>query len=215
VWHEGLIYKMTKLGIGGNMLRTIHSFLSERRITTRMSNQISSAIKVTDGLPQGAVLSPLLFLIYINDLPNVMPEGVECPIFADDCCVYTTSSDVRAIQGRLNAATEQFRVWTELWKLTLSPTKTQAILFTLTPRPPTITLRLAGNVLPIASTVTYLGITFDRQLTWKAHVDRMTTQARHRIVGLQRLSGHNFGPNRSTMRGVYIGFYPLSYGIWS
>jgi ribonuclease HI len=218
VWHVGLLYKMTMLGIRGNMLRTIHSFLSDRRITTRLANHKSTAIPVADGLPQGAVLSPLLFLIYINDLPEALPGAVETPIFADDCCVYVTSKDDREIQGLLNTAIGRFWQWTTQWKLTLSPAKTQAILFTLSTKPPEIDLHIAGETLPTGNTIKYLGITFDRRLTWTVQLDKMTKEGRRRLAGLQRLSGCSFGPDRSTMRGVYIGFIrsALEYGadVW-
>jgi ribonuclease HI len=218
VWHDGLVYKLAKLGVRGNMLRTINSFISERRITTRLSNHKSKAIKVADGLPQGAVLSPLLFLVYINDLPECLPAGVETPMFADDCCVYATSDDTHHLQGLLNKAINRFSQWTTRWKLQLSPQKTQAILFTLTPIPPDLNLHLQGEEIPIQKKAKYLGITFDHRLSWKAQVDQISAVARRRLGALQRITGRNFGPDRSTLRGIYIGYVraAMEYGadVW-
>ena len=84
VWHAGLLNKMELLGITGKMFLWIEELLKNRSISTRMGNSVKGPRIIENGLPQGSVISPVLFLIYINDLPNALPDDVQVALFADD-----------------------------------------------------------------------------------------------------------------------------------
>ena len=82
VWHEGLLYKLNSNGINGNALHLIKSFLHNRNQRVVLNGQISSWLSIRGGVPQGSVLGPLFFLIYVNDLPEGL--NFEVKLFADD-----------------------------------------------------------------------------------------------------------------------------------
>ena len=85
VWRQGLLYKMSKIGIKGNMLAWITSFLSSRSFQVRVGSTLSSSTTLENGIPQGSVLSPLLFAIMINDMPQNIRSNIN--VFADDTCL--------------------------------------------------------------------------------------------------------------------------------
>ena len=87
VWHKGLIYKLKSYGISGNLLKLIENYLTNCKQRVVLNGQTSSWERVLSGVPQGSILGPLLFLIYINDLP----DGIQsiCKIFADDTSFFS------------------------------------------------------------------------------------------------------------------------------
>ena len=86
--HKRLVHKIEKYGITGNILGWIPSFLSNRSQCVVINNSLSASEPVTSGIPQGSVLGPLLFVIYINDLPDVVDKDTHVYLFADDTKVY-------------------------------------------------------------------------------------------------------------------------------
>ena len=86
--HKRLIYKVEKYGIKGNIIGWIESFLSNRTQCVSVNGHKSSSAPVTSGIPQGSVLGPILFVIYINDLPEVMSDGSIAFLFADDTKIF-------------------------------------------------------------------------------------------------------------------------------
>ena len=86
VWHEGLLFKLECIGISGNLLSLLKSFLSSRFQRVVLNGQCSSWLSVEAGVLQGSILGPLLFLIYINDLPGNLQSTVK--LFADDTSLF-------------------------------------------------------------------------------------------------------------------------------
>ena len=87
VWHDGLIFKLQTYGIDGKLLKLLKSYLKDRQQRVLLNGQTSSWKNVLAGVPQGSVLGPLLFLIYINDLPDGLTSI--CKIFADDTSLFS------------------------------------------------------------------------------------------------------------------------------
>ena len=116
VWHEGLLLKLNKNGISGNFLKLLRNFLSCRKQRAVLNGQHSSWDNVTAGLPQGSILEPILFLIYINDLSNDLSSN--CKLFADDASVvnniYTSTT---TLSQDLSAITN----WDFQWKIIFNP----------------------------------------------------------------------------------------------
>ena len=94
--HERLLGKLAHYGIQGQLNEWIRAFLSNREMKVVVDGEASSSAPVVSGVPQGTVLGPLLFLIYINDMPNVVSEGTFIRLFAHDCLVYRHMCTIQA-----------------------------------------------------------------------------------------------------------------------
>src|SRR5437867_4960454 len=122
VSHNMLYFKLQKFGITGDLLKWIIAFLSNRSQRVVINGVFSSFCKVSSGVPQGSVLGPLLFLLFINDLPEFLHDNVSCVLFADDVKIYkdiTSVADSEIMQSTLN----EIQNWSLMWKLELSPHK--------------------------------------------------------------------------------------------
>ena len=108
VWHEGLIYKIKRIGVTGPPLELIQSFLSHRFQRVVLNGQSSTWLPVTAGVPQGSILGPLLFLIYINDLSNNLSSTAK--LFADDTSLFSVVNDVNLSEFHLNSDFTLFKM---------------------------------------------------------------------------------------------------------
>ena len=101
VWHRGLIHKLESIGISGNLLNLMESFLSERCQRVLNNGQSSEWASIKAGVPQGSILGPLLFLIYINDFSDGIISNVK--LFADDTSIFSTIHDSNTSASNLNS----------------------------------------------------------------------------------------------------------------
>ena len=117
VWHTGLLYKLKRYGVAGNILKLIKSYLKNRK--QRINNTESSWLEITTGVPQGSVLGPLLFLIYINDICNSIESDLF--LFADDCSLLQkVNSNRRKAAEIMIRDLAKISKWLKDWLLTLS-----------------------------------------------------------------------------------------------
>ena len=100
VWHDGLIFKLKQNGISGNLLNLLSNFLRNRKQRVVLNGQTSSWADVNAGVPQGSILGPLLFLIYINDLTNGLSSNAK--LFADDTSLFTVAHNANTSAKELN-----------------------------------------------------------------------------------------------------------------
>ena len=130
--HEKLLIKLQQYGITGQLHRWINSFLSNRSQTVVLEGAKSEEIKVSSGVPQGSVPGPILFTIFINDLPRVVDSQVQ--LFAEDCITYrpvSKSEDAEYLQADINSLIN----WAEEWSMVFHPDKCQVIRVTNKKKP--------------------------------------------------------------------------------
>ena len=118
MWHDGLIYKIKCIGITGNSLKLIESFLSNRFQRVVLNGQSSSWTSVYVGVPQGSILGPLFFLIYINDLSKDISSTVK--LFADDTSIFSVVDDVNVSVMQLNNDLLKISKWAYQWKMSFN-----------------------------------------------------------------------------------------------
>ena len=158
------------------MYKFLSDFLFNRTARVTLDGMISRQVRLREGVPQGGVVSPTLFLVYINDIPTTVPRHVSNTLHADDFAVWCpeehTTTAVHRIQNTIN---EVFS-WTESWALQLNTTKTVSTLFTLSIAKEKVSLRLNNQPVPQVEMPTFLGLALNTRLTWKPHLEAFERQ---------------------------------------
>ena len=114
VWRQKLIYSLHEKGIPLKLLRWLNTFLSDRFARVRFASATSRARPMRQGLPQGSVLSPLLFILFVNDLAESLPEDATAAIFADDVTLMTTSRKKEEAEVDLQSLVDTMVVWSKM-----------------------------------------------------------------------------------------------------
>ncbi len=181
--HHRLLLKLRHYGIHGNTLRWIESFLSNRTQQVVVEGETSPIAPVTSGVPQGTVLGPLLFLVYINDLPQSVSSIAR--LFADDSLLYRrirSALDTTIIQQDLN----KLQQWENDWQMSFNPSKCEVIRISRKRNPIKATYHIHGHDLATVKTGKYLGVSISDNLTWNAHIDDKTKKANNTLGFLRR-----------------------------
>ena len=118
VWHNGLIAKLSQIGIEGNFLETIGSYLASRKQVVVVDGVRSEPLEIKAGVPQGSRLGPLLFIIYMNDIIQDIESDIL--ILADDTSLFATGSDPAETVVQLNKDLEKITTWAKKWKVTFN-----------------------------------------------------------------------------------------------
>ena len=123
VWHDGIIFKLTQNGISGNLLNLLRDFLNDRKQRVVLNGQFSTWKSVNAGVPQGSILGPLLFLIYINDLTEGLSSNAKH--FADDTSLFSVIHYIQTSANNLNKDLERISKWATQWKMNFNPDTTK------------------------------------------------------------------------------------------
>ena len=115
VWHRGLLAKLKACGVTGAALNWFKSYLSNRQQCVKVNQSISSPLQIHAGIPQGAILSPLLFIIYMNDISQAAPKGSSVNLFADDTSLYVNDTCPRQLANELQHAADCLSSWFTKW----------------------------------------------------------------------------------------------------
>ena len=129
VWHKGLLFKLRQNGIDGKLLEWLNSYLSQRKQKVCFKSCYSGLKSIFAGVPQGSVLGPLLFLVYINDIAKQLLSLTR--LFADDSSLFYAAANIADIAGIINRDLQLLSNWAKQWLVTFNPLKTEAVLFTL------------------------------------------------------------------------------------
>ncbi|KAK7108155.1 hypothetical protein V1264_015944 [Littorina saxatilis] len=205
VWREGLLLKIHQAGITGRMFGWIKSFLHERSAKVLLDGHESVSVKMREGVPQGGVISPTLFLVYINDITTSIPRLVSNTLHADDLAVWHASEHTTTAAYRLQQSVDSIKKWTDDWGLEINRVKTVSTVFSLSTSKEKVQLKLGDTVLPQVDTPTFLGVKLDRRLSWKPHIEDMESRGIKRLALMRKLSGTTWGANSKILKKVYTG----------
>ena len=214
VWRKGLLMKMTDIGIHGKMYKWIKFFLSNRTIQTKLNDALSSKEVLEEGLPQGSCLSCTLFLVYIKDLEEVL--DIVIALYADDLVLWVTRSDIFDAASYMRTELRKLEKYCVKWKLKISEPKTVYTIFTKSSKieKEPIKLKINNKEIEKDQNPIYLGMQLDRQLTLKNHVENLRAKATRRLRLVKKLSSTDWGSDKRTLRGLYLGYVrsALEYG---
>ena len=164
--HELLLAKLDAYGFGQNVLHLIHSYLTKRKHYTRIGSKKSTILEILLGVPQGSVLGPLLFNLFINDLILLCREDL-CN-FADDNTMYVCCETLSDVLNRINSELKVVLSWFADNGMVANPDKFQTIF--LGTREPDITIEIGSKTIYSSKKVKLLGVTIDHQLTFLPHI---------------------------------------------
>ena len=189
VWHEGLLYKLKSMGISGELYNLLENYLSDRFQWVLLNGQASSWRPVLAGVPQGSILGPLLFLIYINDLPNELKSNAK--LFADDTSLFTIVKDKTESANIPSNDLSEISKWAYDWKMLFNPDPckpAQEVVSSRknkTQRHPAISL---NNIqVERTSYQKHLGLLLDEKLNFKQHVDSAILKMNKGIPVIKKL----------------------------
>ena len=218
--HKLLLTKLHHLGIRGIANNLLESYLTGRQQAVQIkslfnqtwTHSISKLTNIKNGVPQGSVLGPLLFLIYINDLPQVINEG-HLTIYADDCTITFKSSTLKELQNIMNVNLENVNNWFCTNYLKLNIDKSQLMSFSNSKRSGINSNTLTNDLqLPNVNSTKFLGINFDCNLRWNSQIDAVCNHLVKLNYAFRRL---NTTLNQNTLLTMYHGLVEtkLRYGI--
>ena len=173
--HELLLKKLSFYGLRGIAIEWITTYLTNRKQYVMAHGHSSSMRYITCGVPQGSVLGPVLFLLYINDICNIS-NFVKFVLFADDTNIFCSSNSLHDLQNLLNRELAKLFVWFSVNKLSLNLGKTNYMLFRNRPPENGLELRINNVIIPRVACTKFLGILIDESLNWKPHIQSVKSK---------------------------------------
>jgi hypothetical protein len=229
-WHAAVLAKLWRLGVRGRMWRWTRAFLTDRRMRVVHHGRASAWFRINAGVPQGSVLSPALFLVFINDLISAdIAHTLEVRLYADDIALLPRrmqtsddSTDVadRALIRGLSAVFD----WSVTWRVIFNIRKSNVVQFTRSargrihlPSPPP-TFLLGDQSLTIASSYRYLGLWFDECLRWTNHSEDVLRRARSAASLITRIISPRRPPHlpviRQLVKAMIIPIITYGSHVW-
>lgn len=215
VWHKGLLHKLRQIGLGPPIIEWFANYLTSRQQRVVFNNNNSDWKHITAGVPQGSILGPLLFLIYINDIVNSIQSKVR--LFADDTSLYLIVDNPAATADLINSDLDRIHTWSKQWLVDFNPSKTETLTISRKQNPPHHPdLFMDGTKISEFDHHKHLGLTFSNDGRWHHHIKSITAKAWQRIGILRQFK---FTLKRNTLERIYTSFIRplLEYAdvVWS
>lgn len=202
VWHAGLLRKLTACGISDSLHDWFKDYLSNRRQRVVFPGVNSEWAYTKAGVPQGSVLGPLLFLIYINDIVEDIHSNIR--LFADDTSLYIIVHDPETSAELLNSDLVKIDDWAEKWLVTFQPPKTESLVISRkTNKPAHPALNMQNQQIKEVDTHKHLGIHFSSDGSWHQHIQYVKDKAWTRINIMRKLK---FKLDRRSLETIYTAF---------
>ena len=183
VWHNGLLAKLSQIGVEGTFLDTVGSYLAGRKQIVVVDGVKSEPLEVNAGVPQGSRLGPLLFIIYMNDIIEDIESDIL--IFADDTSLLATGSDPAETAQQLNRDLSKISIWAKKWKVVFNAKKSKDIIFSknlLNNSPPLI---FGETFIDRVNTHKHLGLLLTSSLDFSLQVHEVCLKANRKLSVLR------------------------------
>ena len=215
VHKSGLLEKIEQKGITGNMYNFINEFIHNRSIIVQVKGHKSQETKIENGIPQGSVISPTLFNIFINDITDYLnkqdskkklKDKLNTALFADDCAFWRTGRQLPHLIKQIQIDLNNLNDWANMWGIKLSLTKTVGIIFSLHKKgckTNELNLKIGNDTLKQVREVKFLGVTFDSELTFNKHISNIVESTKKTLNLLKAIKSTNWGASTKSMLMVY------------
>jgi len=208
--HEILLHKLNYYGVRGHSLSWFSSYLSNRKQVTFVNKTLSHMVNVNVGVPQGSVLGPLLFILYVNDIGECSNDAL-IRLFADDTNVFVSHKNLEVLKEKAEHTLADLIVWFSANKLTLNINKTCFNVYS-NKKHNIVELNLDGKKIVRSEVTKYLGMILDEKLQWSAHVDGICHKLTKLLHAFRTVS--KFTDYEMACQLYYAYVYPyITYGI--
>ena len=185
--HDILLEKLRYYGVNDISIQLLKSYLSNRKQYVQIGDVLSSMQYIKTGIPQGSIVGPLFFSIYINDIVKCT-EKFNCILYADDTTLNSTidsfGKEIHIIERNISAELQKISKWLELNRLQLNTEKSKFMLFHMPQKSiPNLQLTISGSIIEHVTQFKFLGLNIDSNLNWKAHLSAVSTKV-SRVIGL-------------------------------
>lgn len=213
-WRRGILTTLHSWGLDGNVLAFVKGFMEDREIQVKLGNTLSSSVPTENGIPQGSVLSCTLFAVAINSITSVITPPVRCSLFVDDFAIFIDARRLATAERALQLCMNRLEDWSSKTGFTFSTEKTCCINFSRLRNADEPQLSLYAQRIRVGQSVKFLGMIFDRRLTWIDHLKALRAKCMKRLNTLKALSGTKWGADRTTMLRFYKAYVRscLDYG---
>ena len=186
--HDILLTKLEHYGIRDSALNWFNSYLSDRSQYVFLNGVSSESKPITCGVPQGSVLGPLLFLLYINDLPNIS-KILDFYLFADDTNIYYEDASLQNLESIINKELRGLYLWLSVNRLSLNIDKTNFAIFHPFNKPLkyNVNIMIHKKAISEKKFIKYLGVLIDSTLSWKDHISNSANKLSRAIGILYKL----------------------------
>ena len=216
-WKYGIMRDLSDFGLKGRLPHFIDNFLSNRNFKVRVGTTLSDLQGQEEGVPQGSILSVTLFSIKINNIVKAINPGVDCSLYVDDFLICYRSKHMHTIERQLQQCLNKIQKWALENGFKFSKTKTQCMHFCqLRGLHNDPVLKLDGVEIPVVQQYKFLGVIFDRKLSFIPHINYLKAKC-HKALQLLRVVAHtDWGADKSTLLKLYKSLVrsKLDYGCF-
>jgi len=188
--HSLLLRKLELYKLPPEVIQLLENFLSNRQQLVSVNNQASELLPIRHGVPQGSVLGPLLFSVYVNDLPCFIK--CNCEMFADDTTLFCSDSDSSRLTSKLQYSIDRLIIWTQLNHMSLNAQKTKCMYVSARQKRQKMNdrfqpLLLNNGIVEEVDSHKILGVTMDKNMTWTDHIMSLGKRLAHRLLQLSKI----------------------------
>ena len=203
-WHSGIKFKLKKnLNLPDRIIRLLSSFLTDRTLKVLYNGCYSHSVSLKAGTPQGSPLSPLIYIIYVNDYPEEIQQSCSMSQFADDTALWTSAYTRSYTIFKLQKGLNLLEGWCRKWRVKLNGEKSNLVMIARTrdPDKENYALHLFNDVIRPTQNAKFLGVEIDRLMSFQKQVDSICNRATKRLNVLRVLA--KSGTDAKTMMKLY------------
>ena len=184
VCHKRLLLKLRQIGVQGSLFKWIRSYLTGRTQRVVLAGQASEFLDIFGSLPQGSILAPLLFLIFLNDIEIKIRSNIS--LFADDVSLLEKFKNCHDLEQTINNDLDTLKNWALKWNMEFNPLKTEIMIFSNKQNKSKPTINYNGIRIKQVSTHKHLGIHLSENMQWTYHIDNIVKKANKKLGQLRR-----------------------------
>ncbi|GFV89075.1 probable RNA-directed DNA polymerase from transposon X-element [Trichonephila clavipes] len=203
-WRYGILRTLFNFGFRGNLPTFIKKFLNLRTFRVRLGGTLSAPFTQAEGVPQGSILSVTLFICHISSILSILSPSIQASLYVDDLQISCEGSDMRMIERQLQTAVNNILKWCDTNGHSISASKSCCVHFCrkrgIHPDPE---IRIRDIQIPVVPDVRFLGVIFDRRLTFLPHILHLRKRCEKSLNLLKVLSNTSWGADRTSLLRVY------------